>query len=314
MNYNTNKVEELNYILHTNEVQEKKNKMAKEKALYEAKLYERDSRELYNMVNNRVDYTRQYEKFRKDVTDSFVTEAILCINNSCLNKYTLEDEYNNQLARQLVTNFVQEEGSQNLLNRFKRTSYLLSEVAYVCEQHINLVLEKADKKNPDTMKIDNEDKKSFYNRLDTIDSDNSISAIRNRVMDATQDFIDSNTLDKMKIKDILQDTKEKIEKSREKKNAKQIQESYAYSSKRDIQEIRSNKTKNIFEAMVYTLAESSMINESANEIYVKNSALDMDKIVEHCEIMYNFLATIDTTKMKNVDESYIKTMLKDLKG
>ena len=164
MNYNTNKVEELNYILHNNEVQEKKNQMAKEKALYEAKLYERDSRELYNMVNNRVDYTRQYEKFRKDVTDSFVTEAILCINNSCLNKYTLEDEYNNQLARQLVTNFVQEEGSQNLLNRFKRTSYLLSEVAYVCEQHINLVLEKADKKNPDTMKIDNEDKKSFYNR------------------------------------------------------------------------------------------------------------------------------------------------------
>ena len=314
MNYNTNKVEELNYILHTNEVQEKKNKMAKEKALYEAKLYERDSRELYNMVNNRVDYTRQYEKFRKDVTDSFVTEAILCINNSCLNKYTLEDEYNNQLTRQLVTNFVQEEGSQNLLNRFKRTSYLLSEVAYVCEQHINLVLEKADKKNPDTMKIDNEDKKSFYNRLDTIDSDKSITAIRNRVMDATQDFIDSNTLDKMKIKDILQDTKEKIEKSREKKNAKQIQESYAYSSKRDIQEIRSNKTKNVFEAMVYTLAESSMINESANQIYVKNSALDMDKIVEHCEIMYNFLTTIDTTKMKNVNESYIRTMLKDLKG
>lgn len=314
MNYNTNKVEELNYILHTNEVQEKKNQMAKEKALYEAKIYERDSRELYNMVNNRVDYTRQYEKFRKDVTDSFVTEAILCINNSCLNKYTLEDEYNNQLARQLVTNFVQEEGSQNLLNRFKRTSYLLSEVAYVCEQHINLVLEKADKKNPDTMKIDNEDKKSFYNRLDTIDSDKSISAIRNRVMDATQDFIDSNTLDKMKIKDILQDTKEKIEKSREKKNAKQLQESYAYSSKRDIQEIRNNKTKNVFEAMVYILAESSMINESANEIYVKNSALDMDKIVEHCEIMYNFLTTIDTTKMKNVDESYIKTMLKDLKG
>lgn len=41
-------------------------------------------------------------------------------------------------------------------------------------------------------------------------------------MGSTQEFIDSNTKDKMKIKDILTNTKEKIENSKNKKDSRRI--------------------------------------------------------------------------------------------
>lgn len=294
------------------EIQEKKIQLENEKAIYESTQYMKKCNDIY-MLHNKPDVTLEYEKFKNEVTNAFVTEAVLCINNSCIDHVILKDEYNKNLSRQLVSNFVIEEGARNLINRFRRTSNLLSEVAYVCEQYINIVLESTDKKNKETFKVKKEDKDSFFNRLDKIDSDNAINTIRNRVMTATQDFIDSNTLDKMKIKNILQDTKEKIENNKS-KNAEKINESYAMESKEAIQDIRNNKVQNVFESMVYSLAHSAVINENAKILYVENSMINMDKIVEHCEIIYNFLTTIDTLKMKSINEQYILNMLKDMKS
>ncbi len=312
--YKSDRLLELEYSLRNNEINEKREELRRNRDKYESKQYIRECNDLYNMVNNRIDNRPAYSQFIQETRDMFVIESILAITNSCLNSVVLKDDYNKALSRQLVTNFVKEEGSSNLLNRFKRTSNLLSEIAYICQEHVQMVIENSDRNNKDTMKIDQNTKKSFFSKLDKVDSDRAISEIRNRVMDSTQNFIDSNTMDKMKIKDILQDTKEKIDASANKKNKKELQESYIYNSKRAIQEIRNNKVQNVFEAMVYSLARSSMVNESANEMYVENNALNMDKIVEHCEIMYNFLTTIDTVKIKDVNESYIQKVLKELKS
>ena len=82
-------------------------------------------------------------------------------------------------------------------------------------------------------------------------------------MDSTQEFIDSNTKDKMKIKDILTSTKEKIDKSKDKKNAAKLQEGYTAIGKERISDIRETKTQNVFEAMVYSLAKTALKNEDA---------------------------------------------------
>jgi cobalamin biosynthesis protein CbiD len=209
----------------------------------------------------------------------------------------------------LVSNFVKEEGAHKLLTKFKGTSYLMSELAYICNKHTKAVLEKADPNDKDSLKINKKQKDDFYKDLDKASADKVVDSIRSRVMGSTQEFIDSNTKDKMKIKDILTNTKEKIENSKDKK----IQEGYSNLGKEKVSDIRSKKIQNVFEAMVYSMAKTSLKNEDAKKVFVENSALNMDKLIEHCEVMYTFLTTLDTCKIIDVNESYIEEMLKDLK-
>ena len=66
--------------------------------------------------------------------------------------------------------------------------------------------------------------------------------------------------------------------------------------------------------MVYNVAESSLINESMRNIYTKQNKLDMDLIVESCEVLYTFLEMINTAKMKRINENYIYETLEGLKS
>ena len=301
--------EEIELLRHSQAVTDKKNEMKQTRLETNMKLEESFKNDYYTRLYSEDTKYNDYEDFSKSVNEAFVTEALTCLVNSCLSEVTLKDEYNSRLSRQLVSNFVKEEGAHKLLTKFKGTSYLMSELAYICNKHTKAVLEKADPNDKDSLKINKKQKDDFYKDLDKASADKVVDNIRSRVMGSTQEFIDSNTKDKMKIKDILTNTKEKIENSKNKK----IQEGYSNLGKEKVSDIRSKKIQNVFEAMVYSMAKTSLKNEDAKKVFVENSALNMDKLVEHCEVMYTFLTTLDTCKIIDVNESYIEEMLKDLK-
>lgn len=301
--------EEIELLRHSQAVTDKKNEMKQTRLETNMKLEESFKNDYYTRLYSEDTKYNDYEDFSKSVNEAFVTEALTCLVNSCLSEVTLKDEYNSRLSRQLVSNFVKEEGAHKLLTKFKGTSYLMSELAYICNKHTKAVLEKADPNDKDSLKINKKQKDDFYKDLDKASADKVVDSIRSRVMGSTQEFIDSNTKDKMKIKDILTNTKEKIENSKNKK----IQEGYSNLGKEKVSDIRSKKIQNVFEAMVYSMAKTSLKNEDAKKVFVENSALNMDKLVEHCEVMYTFLTTLDTCKIIDVNESYIEEMLKDLK-
>lgn len=301
--------EEIELLRHSQAVTDKKNEMKQTRLETNMKLEESFKNDYYTRLYSEDTKYNDYEDFSKSVNEAFVTEALTCLVNSCLSEVTLKDEYNSRLSRQLVSNFVKEEGAHKLLTKFKGTSYLMSELAYICNKHTKAVLEKADPNDKDSLKINKKQKDDFYKDLDKASADKVVDSIRIRVMGSTQEFIDSNTKDKMKIKDILTNTKEKIENSKNKK----IQEGYSNLGKEKVSDIRSKKIQNVFEAMVYSMAKTSLKNEDAKKVFVENSALNMDKLIEHCEVMYTFLTTLDTCKIIDVNESYIEEMLKDLK-
>lgn len=301
--------EEIELLRHSQAVTDKKNEMKQTRLETNMKLEESFKNDYYTRLYSEDTKYNDYEDFSKSVNEAFVTEALTCLVNSCLSEVTLKDEYNSRLSRQLVSNFVKEEGAHKLLTKFKGTSYLMSELAYICNKHTKAVLEKADPNDKDSLKINKKQKDDFYKDLDKASADKVVDSIRSRVMGSTQEFIDSNTKDKMKIKDILTTTKEKIENNKNKK----IQEGYSNLGKERVSDIRSKKVQNVFEAMVYSMAKTSLKNEDAKKVFVENSALNMDKLVEHCEVMYTFLTTLDTCKIIDVNESYIEEMLKDLK-
>ena len=251
-----------------------------------------------------------YGRFKQEVTDTLVAETVYCLAASCTDSMILENGYNKDLLRVLSTNFVNENGSQNLLRKWRGTSYIMSEFAYIIHNNIDSICEKADPKNQATLKIKDDQKKKFFKDIDKVNADSAIAAIRTKVKSATAEFIDSNNAAKEQIKSILDSTKKKIEKNEKDENLK---EAYAMNAKRKITDIRAGKTKGVFEAMVYSVSESAFKNEDAKKIFIENSSLNMDTVVEHCEVMYTFLETLNTLKLVKIDESYIEKLIDDLK-
>ena len=271
---------------------------------------------------NRVDYS--YIDYKKKLTDAYVTEGLVAIVDNCLNPVLVREQYHQKLVRQLVTNFVNEEGSMKLLKKFRGTSYIMSEMAYVIETTVESILERADKDNPESFKPDKKDKDKFYDKLSKIEVGDAVDKITDRVQDQTAEFMNTNMSEKAELAESLSKTQQKVENNKQKlvnkvnskkeqEKAAKIEEGYIALGKRRATDIRNSKTKNVLEQMVYTLSKAAIVNESAGKVFVDNSRLNMDKIVEHCETICTFVTALDSLKIINVDEAYIEKMLKDMK-
>lgn len=270
------------------------------------------------------DIDNGYMDFKKKITDAYVVEGLTILVDNCVNPILIKEDYNQKLVRQLVSSFVNETGSVELLSKFKRTSYLMSEMAYIIENQIQSVLEKADKNNSETFKIDKKDKEKFYDKLEKIDVADSIDKITDRVRTQTTDFVNANMKEKAQLSESLAKTKQKVEDNKTKlsekvnskkaqEQAEQVEEGYIEMGKRRAVDIRESRTKNVFEHMVYNLSKVAFVNEDAGKVFIKDSRLDMDKIVEHCEVLCTFVTALDSLKIINVDEAYIEKMLNDMK-
>lgn len=271
---------------------------------------------------NRVDYS--YIDYKKKLTDAYVTEGLVAIVDNCLNPVLVREQYHQKLVRQLVTNFVNEEGSMKLLKKFRGTSYIMSEMAYVIETTVESILERADKDNPESFKPDKKDKDKFYDKLSKIEVGDAVDKITDRVQDQTAEFMNTNMSEKAELAASLSKTQQKVENNKQKltdkvnskkeqEKAAKIEEGYIALGKRRATDIRNSKTKNVLEQMVYTLSKAAIVNESAGKVFIDNSRLNMDKIVEHCETICTFVTALDSLKIINVDEAYIEKMLKDMK-
>lgn len=283
-----------------------------------------DKAAIWNKLNsrNRVDYS--YIDYKKKLTDAYVTEGLVAIVDNCLNPVLIREQYHQKLVRQLVTNFVNEEGSMKLLKKFRGTSYIMSEMAYAIETTVESILERADKDNPESFKPDKKDKDKFYDKLSKIEVGDAVDKITDRVQDQAAEFMNTNMSEKaelaaslsktqQKVEDNKQKLAEKVNSKKEQEKAAKLEEGYISFGKRRATDIRNSKTKNVLEQMVYTLSKAAIVNESAGKVFVDNSRLNMDKIVEHCETICTFVTALDSLKIINVDEAYIEKMLRDMK-
>jgi hypothetical protein len=67
--------------------------------------------------------------------------------------------------------------------------------------------------------------------------------------------------------------------------------------------------KNVFNIMVESLARKAVTDESYKKIYMNESKLDIDKVVEDTTLIYTMLEMVNTTKMIKVDEKVIADYL-----
>lgn len=264
--------------------------------------------DIFKLKENKNKKEREYKKFIHDTKKSLLAECIYSLMDKSIG-YQQDKVRADVIKRNLVDNFIQEQGVDSLISRFRTESALLSEYSRIVEKYSKIIVEKVDKDNPDTFLVEPEEKDKFFEELEMSDVDEIATAIKMRVSDSVDEFINSNIRQKEEIKEVLTKSKEKIESSR----SEEIKESYNILAKRKISSIREGRKMNIFESMVFTLAEASMKDEQLKSIYTVNGKLDMDSIVENCTIMYSFLETLNSAKMVKIDEAYLKDVLEQLK-
>ena len=316
--------EDIKLTLEYNATKEAKNAYRERKDRLVAVSEAADKAAIWDKLSSRNRNDFSYIDFKKKVTDAYVVEGLTVLVDNCLSPILIREDYHQKLVRQLVTNFVNEEGSAKLLNKFKSTSYVMSEMAYIIETTIQSILEKAKQDESKSFKLDKEDKEKFYTKLEKVDVDDAVTKITDRVRTQQQEFVNNNMEEKAALSAALTKTQNKVEDNKAKlaekansekakESAVKVEESYIAMGKRRATDIRNSRTKNIFECMVYNLSKAAMINESAGQAFIDNSRLNMDKIVEHCETLCTFITALDSLKIINVDEAYIEKMLVDMK-
>ena len=316
--------EDIKLTLEYNAAKEAKNAYRERKDRLVAVSEAADKAAIWDKLSSRNRNDFSYIDFKKKVTDAYVVEGLTVLVDNCLSPILIREDYHQKLVRQLVTNFVNEEGSAKLLNKFKSTSYVMSEMAYIIETTIQSILEKAKQDESKSFKLDKEDKEKFYTKLEKIDVDDAVTKITDRVRTQQQEFVNNNMEEKAALSAALTKTQNKVEDNKAKlaekansekakESAVKVEESYIAMGKRRATDIRNSRTKNIFECMVYNLSKAAMINESAGQAFIDNSRLNMDKIVEHCETLCTFITALDSLKIINVNEAYIEKMLADMK-
>ena len=316
--------EDIKLTLEYNAAKEAKNAYRERKDRLVAVSEAADKAAIWDKLSSRNRNDFSYIDFKKKVTDAYVVEGLTVLVDNCLSPILIREDYHQKLVRQLVTNFVNEEGSAKLLNKFKSTSYVMSEMAYIIETTIQSILEKAKQDESKSFKLDKEDKEKFYTKLEKVDVDDAVTKITDRVRTQQQEFVNNNMEEKAALSAALTKTQNKVEDNKAKlaekansekakESAVKVEESYIAIGKRRATDIRNSRTKNIFECMVYNLSKAAMINESAGQAFIDNSRLNMDKIVEHCETLCTFITALDSLKIINVDEAYIEKMLADMK-
>lgn len=277
-----------------------------------------------NAINNRT-------KFLQNVKEAFVTECIMKLyTESVVAPMTNNDKI---IARNLVTRFVKDNGAGDLIISFATKNLLLSEMSRICQKYYNRVLhetmdsssvsgagllapDKDDSRPAGTKpwevkdwKLDKSITDDFYSELIDIDTSDASKMIKDRVADAIQQFVDSNSVAKMEYSDIINQAQEKISLAKD----EAVIEEYSNMAKARINEMKRKRPKSILNLMVESLTRKSITDDSYKARYIHESNVDMDSIVDDTTLIYTMLEMVNTTNMIKIDSEFLENYIESLK-
>ena len=290
-------------IEHTNNKYENEKREEAARSIEESAILEQN-KVLFETQQSHRNRTEAFRSFSDEVRRTLLAECIYRIYDKALG-IKVESSANTTIKRNLINNFIIENGAVSLLGRFKLKTNLLSEMNLLVNKYHKLIIENADKNNEESLSIDPIIKDNFFDELDMQDIGAVVHAIRARVSDAVEEFIQGNINDKIEIETTLKDAQERINAAK----VDEVREGYNIIAKRKITETRNNRVKNVFSCLVESMCKTVIKNDALQEEFMNNGKINIDKIVERCELMYTFLETVNTTKMADVDEEYIQSVL-----
>lgn len=226
------------------------------------------------------------------------------------NRASIISEDTKALNKSLIKGFIQEEGADYLLKEMGTRSNMLATVANFINEEVDEQMDKYDEDKNDT--IESDLRSNLYTKLDGSEEFDDVSdTIHQRVSLATQNFIQKNMVDKLNIKDLMNDAKEKIDAVRtgDDETDEMIKQEQTIKMKRNINNI-SNRPHSIFEQLVINLTEAVLKNDKAKDKFTtENGRLDMDSIVERATSFYTMIEMVNTLHLKEMSQEYIQEMI-----
>lgn len=278
----------------------------------EEKIKLQEHAKMLNEQRDKADLRRaNYNKFLVESKDFLVVEAMNKMLLQCLPDLNPQLE---SVARNCCEIFVKEEGTNNILRRCKSTLFL-NEFCNIVEEAYKSVIHGAADETEDVFQIDNSTMKEYYNKLRTLNYEPMCNTIITRVAEAEKDFVASNIKDKAKLEDAAEKAKEKVDaiKAKDENSEDKIKEEFAIMYKKDINRI-NNRSKNILESIISHMGEGIIKDDDLRGQFIQESGkLDTNKIINTAEVMYTFLEMVNTTGIKEVDASYIESVIKSIK-
>lgn len=274
--------------------------------------YLNDKKQHEDMMKAKLEYT----EFINNARDYFLAESINMILQASLDEETSEE--NRNYGKALVEGFVKETGSIRLINEFARKSLLLANIADLVQESHQKVIHGAadgDKKNLKISKTINDE---FFTKLVGLNDKQISEKINKRVCDSIEDFVQANVNDRLDLEELAEKTKEKIEniKARNKDEAAKIEESFTTQYQKQVQQIknRTNRKVGLYEQIVHYMTHGVVSNNAILEAFTTSEGkLNMEKITGKVNVLYTFLEMLNTCKMVNVNETFIESVLKDMK-
>ena len=278
----------------------------------EEKIKLQEHTKMLNEQRDKADLRRaNYNKFLVESKDFLVVEAMNKMLLQCLPDLNPQLE---SVARNCCEIFVKEEGTNNILRRCKSTLFL-NEFCNIVEEAYKSVIHGAADETEDVFQIDNSTMKGYYDKLRTLNYEPMCNTIITRVAEAEKDFVASNIKDKAKLEDAAEKAKEKVDaiKAKDENSEDKIKEEFAIMYKKDINRI-NNRSKNILESIISHMGEGIIKDDDLRGQFIQESGkLDTNRIINTAEVMYTFLEMVNTTGIKEVDATYIESVIKSIK-
>ena len=273
--------------------------------------YEEHAAYVNEYFNNQINAVNNRAQFLENVKTGFLTSALLKLFKESVGHTNQRDEI---IMRNLVTNFINEQGVGELLNRFKYQNVLVAEMGRVVREAYDKVIESVTKDDDEStipgrskdLKLDQTIVDDFYKDLAEVDTVEASKLIKDKVADAMSEFVDQNIQNKVDYKEVIDTAKEKMEVVQDESMIEEIKNN----TERQIHEMRLMRHKNVFHYLVEAISKETFKDESLKTRYVHESTVDMDGIVRSAELIYTMLEMANTTEMVNEDyvQNYILTL------
>lgn len=264
---------------------------------------------------NKHKLNEEYTEFIKNSRDYFLSEAINMILQKSLNEDTsLEDR---EYGKALVEGFVQENGSIKLLREFSKKSLLLANIASIVNEAHQQVLHSCKEGDSKTFRITKTVDSQFFDRLMNCSDEKINEKINQRVCDSIEDYVQANVNDRLDLDELADKTKEKIEniKAKTADERDKIVAEFTNQYNKQVKDIKSRKNRKvgIYEQLLYSASQGIVRDKTVLESFMNESgSLNVSKIRDKVTVMYTFLEMLNTTKMANINESYIEKVIKNM--
>ena len=220
------------------------------------------------------------------------------------------------IAKNMINSFIQEQGVGDLLLRFKYQNTTVAEMSRIVQEAYDKLIDSLDGgKDKDESEIPGRAKElhldktivdDFYKDIEDLDTTEASKMIKDKVADAMAEFIDQNNQQRHDYEEVINVAKEKMEDVKEESSI----ESTVNEAKRQINEMKRTRNKNVFHYLVEAITKETFKDENLGKRYMHETTIDMDSIVEAAKINYTLLEMLNTTEM--VEPEYIKNYIQDL--